>query len=104
RDGGRAGDDLVRDLVTGVGSVLAPGGTVQMLGNWEVRRGQDWTERVGEWLDASGLDGWVIQRELLDPARYAETWLRDGGLTADRDPDGYAAAYAAWLDDFASRD
>ncbi|QIK84434.1 methyltransferase [Sanguibacter sp. HDW7] len=104
RDGGRAGDDLVRDLVTSVGAVLAPGGTVQMLGNWEVRRGQDWTERVGEWLDASGLDGWVVQRELLDPARYAETWLRDGGLTADRDPEGYAAAYTAWLDDFASRD
>ncbi|WP_425955209.1 DUF7059 domain-containing protein [Xylanimonas sp. McL0601] len=104
RDGGRAGDDLVRDLVTAVGSVLAPGGTAQLLGNWEHRRGQAWTERVGEWLDASGLDGWVIQREVLDPAEYAETWIRDGGTTPDRDPAGWAAAYGAWLDDFASRD
>ncbi|MGP7960075.1 DUF7059 domain-containing protein [Sanguibacter sp. A247] len=104
RDGGRAGDDLVRDLILTVGDVLAPGGTAQLLGNWEVSRGQDWTARVGQWLDASGLDGWVVQRELLDPARYAETWLRDGGLTAERDPETYAAAYAAWLDDFASRD
>jgi SAM-dependent methyltransferase len=104
RDGGRAGDDLVRDLITGVGGVLAPGGIAQLLGNWEHRRGEPWTERVGAWLDAAGLDGWVVQRELLDPAEYAETWIRDGGTTAEREPDAWAAAYDAWLDDFASRD
>ncbi|MBL0887188.1 DUF7059 domain-containing protein [Myceligenerans indicum] len=108
RDGGRAGDDLVRDLVTGVGQVLAPGGVAQMLVNWEHRRGQEWQERVGEWLDVAhdryGLDGWVIQREVLDPAEYAETWIRDGGTTPDREPEAWSAAYGAWLDDFASRD
>ncbi len=104
RDGGRAGDDLVRDLVTGVGAVLAPGGVAQLLGNWEHRRGEPWTDRVGAWLDAAGLDGWVIQREVLDPAEYAETWIRDGGTTPEREPDAWAAAYGAWLDDFAARD
>ncbi|ROS76598.1 methyltransferase [Cellulomonas sp. PhB143] len=104
RDGGRAGDDVVRDLVTGVGSVLAPGGVAQLLGNWEHRRGEPWTERVGRWLDESGLDGWVVQREVLDPAEYAETWVRDGGTTPGREPGAWEAAYGAWLDDFASRD
>lgn len=104
RDGGRAGDDLVRDLIVGVGDVLAPGGVAQLLGNWEHRRGEPWTERVGEWLDAAGLDGWVIQREVLDPAEYAETWIRDGGTTPEREPDAWETAYAAWLDDFAARD
>jgi len=104
RDGGRSGDDLVRDLVTGVGAVLAPGGVSQMLGNWEHRAGEPWTERVGRWLDESGLDGWVIQREVLDPAEYAETWIRDGGTTPEREPEAWATAYGAWLDDFASRD
>ncbi|PJI93887.1 DUF7059 domain-containing protein [Luteimicrobium subarcticum] len=104
RDGGRAGDDLVRDLVVGLGEVLEPGGVAQLLGNWEHRRGEPWTERVGSWLDAAGLDGWVVQREVLDPAEYAETWLRDGGSTSDRDPAVWADAYGAWLDDFASRD
>lgn len=108
RDGGRAGDDLVHELVAGVGDVLAPGGVAQLLGNWEHRRGEPWTERVGAWLDealdGTGIDGWVIERELLDPAEYAETWIRDGGTTRDRDPAAWAAAYAAWLDDLASRD
>lgn len=104
RDGGRTGDAIVRELITGVGVVLAPGGVAQLLGNWEVRRGEDWHERVGTWLDESGLDGWVVQRELQDPAQYAETWIRDGGTSPDRDPVGWRERYGAWLDDFAQRD
>lgn len=103
RDGGRTGDAIVADLVRGVGAVLAPGGVAQLLGNWEVRAGEDWQGRVGAWLDDSGLDGWVIQRELQDPAEYAETWIRDGGTSPERDPDGWVALYGAWLDDFAAR-
>ncbi|UZN02419.1 methyltransferase [Cellulomonas sp. S1-8] len=103
RDGGRAGDDLVRDLVTGVGAVLAPGGVAQLLANWEVRAGEEWHERIGAWVDASGLDAWVVQRDEQDPAQYAETWIRDGGTTpADRD--AWSTRYGAWLDDLASRD
>ena len=103
RDGGRAGDAVVRDLVTGLGDVLEPGGVAQLLGNWEVRAGEPWDGRVGRWLDESGLDGWVIQREVQDPAEYAETWIRDGGLTPDRDLGRWRAQYGAWLDDFAAR-
>jgi methylase of polypeptide subunit release factors len=101
RDGGLAGDDVVRGLVTGVGRVLAPGGVAQLLGNWEDRQGEPWTERVAAWLDESGLDGWVVQREMQDPAQYAELWMRDGG---DPEPGRRERLYEAWLDDFASRD
>lgn len=100
RDAGLPGDDVVRRLVTGVGAVLEPGGVAQLLGNWEDRDGDPWTERVGAWLDASGLDGWVIQRELQDPGQYAELWMRDGG---DPEPGRRQQLYEAWLDDFASR-
>jgi methylase of polypeptide subunit release factors len=100
RDGGLAGDDVVRRLVTGVGNVLEPGGVAQLLGNWEDRAGEPWIERVAGWLDASGLDGWVVQRELQDPAQYAELWMRDGG---DPEPARRQQLYEAWLDDFASR-
>ncbi|MBZ2197302.1 methyltransferase [Ruania sp. N2-46] len=103
RDGGRRGDDLVRDLITGVGAVLAPGGTAQFLANWEVHRGEGAFDRVQQWLADSGLDGWVIQREYADPAEYAETWLRDGGITPDRDAAAWQRGYTAWLDDFEAR-
>ncbi len=102
RDGGAAGDAVVRNLVRAVGEHLEPGGIAQFLGNWEVPRGTTWTERVGTWLEGTGLDAWVVQREVQDPAQYAETWARDGGhhpRTAD-----FNSMYAAWLDDFAARD
>ena len=102
RDGGAAGDAVVAGLVRSVGEHLEPGGVAQFLGNWEVPRGSTWTDRVGAWLEGAGVDAWVVQREVQDPAEYAETWSRDGGHhagTADFD-----AMYAAWLDDFASRD
>ncbi len=101
RDGGLVGDELVRQLVTTVGSVLRPGGVAQMLGNWEQRRGEVWSERVADWLAASGLEGWVVQRELQDPAEYAETWIRDAGQHLSKNSD---ELYASWLADFASRD
>ncbi len=104
RDGGQAGDAVVAELIRTVGSVLAPGGVAQLLGNWEHRRGEPWAQRVGRWVDGSGLDAWVVQREVLDPAEYAETWIRDGGTTPDRDPAAWARAYATWLDDFAARE
>ena len=102
RDGGRSGDAVVADLVRRVGDHLEPGGIAQFLGNWEVPRGSTWTERLTGWLEGTGLDAWVVQREVQDPAEYAETWARDGGHhpgTAD-----FNAMYDAWLDDFADRD
>ncbi|WP_392543257.1 methyltransferase [Oryzobacter telluris] len=102
RDGGAAGDAIVRDLVRSVGDHLEPGGIAQFLGNWEVPRGTTWTDRLRGWLEGTGLDAWVVQREVQDPAQYAETWARDGGHqagTAD-----FTTMVSSWLDDFESRD
>lgn len=103
RDAGLAGDDLVAAFVTGVGEVLAPGGTAQLLGNWEYRGDLDGLDRVRAWVDASPvpLDAWIIERETLDPLAYAELWVRDGG-TAPGTP-AYAPLVEAWLADFAAR-
>lgn len=106
RDGGRSGDDLVRHVVTHVADHLAPGGVAQLLGNWEVRRGERWDDVVGAWVDAATeragerLDAWVVQRDVLDPAQYAETWIRDGGVASGA---RYEAMYRAWLDDLEGR-
>ncbi len=101
RDGGAAGDAVVGDLVRSIGAHLEPGGIAQFLGNWEIVGDADWRDRVRAWVAGTGLDAWVVQREVQDPAQYAETWARDGGhhsATVE-----FAAMYAAWLDDFDSR-
>ncbi|PZQ91965.1 MAG: SAM-dependent methyltransferase [Leifsonia xyli] len=101
RDGGLEGDALVAAVVAGAAAHLAPGGTAQLLGNWEYRGEHDGLERAADWARDAGLDAWVIERDRLDPARYAETWIRDGG-TRGGTPE-YERLVGAWLDDFARR-
>ncbi|MEO8263083.1 MAG: methyltransferase [Pseudolysinimonas sp.] len=101
RDGGAVGDAIVAAIVSDVADHLAPGGIAQLLGNWEYRADADGLQRAVGWTDARGLDAWIVERETLDPARYAETWIRDGG-TRPSNPD-YEQLVGAWLDDFAER-
>ncbi len=101
RDGGLVGDELVASVVRGAARHLAPGGIAQLLGNWEDRDGVPGLERALGWADDSGLEAWIVERERLDPAHYAETWIRDGG-TLPGTPEGEALV-DAWLDDFAAR-
>lgn len=103
RDGGLIGDALVEQVVAGVGPHLEPGGAAQMLANWETRDGVAGLDRVRAWVAASPvrLDAWVIEREELDPIRYAEMWIRDGGTTPGSA--AFDALLTAWLDDFAAR-
>lgn len=101
RDGGMAGDDLVRSLIEQLADYLSPGGSAQMLANWEIPEARSsWHERIEHWF-APELDVWVIQREQSSPSQYAETWLRDSSQTEDLE--AYQVEYAAYLDDFASR-
>nr|WP_251009215.1 methyltransferase [Curtobacterium sp. ISL-83] len=102
RDGGMVGDALVETVLRGLDEHLAPGGTAQLLGNWEYHWGVDGLDRVRSWFaDRPALDVWVVEREREDPPAYAETWIRDGGTkpgTAEFD-----ALVDAWLDDFQER-
>ena len=100
RDGGLPGDDIVASLVRALPSVLTPGGTAQLLGNWEIPAGAAWAERPQSWASPDA-DVWLIQREQVSPEQYAETWLQDASEARDRRL--YQDSYAAYLDDFASR-
>jgi len=99
RDGGMVGDGIVKAVVLGAEARLAPGGIAQLLGNWEYGA-TDGLERVRAWIDETGLDAWVVERERQDVEQYAETWIRDGGT---RPGPEFDRLYAAWLDDFAER-
>ena len=95
RDSGRAGDDALAALVRALPDHLEPGGVAQLLGSWLHVRGQDWPDRVRSWLP-DGVDAWIVQREVTDPALHVGTWQRDAGL--DLHSPAARAQAGAWLD------
>lgn len=102
RDSGLAGDAGSELVLRRLPAHLADGGTGQLLASWLHVRGRDWTERVTSWLPEIGVDAWVVQRDVADPALYVGTWLADSG-TDPRSPEGRTRA-EAWLDWFDSHD
>ncbi|MCF8569380.1 methyltransferase [Gordonia sp. HY002] len=96
RDSGIVGDGVSRQLIENAGTHLKPGGVAQLLANWIVYDEDEWDHRVRSWVEASGLDAWVVQRELADPISYISLWVSDAGeSSADA-----ARRGADWLDWF----
>jgi methylase of polypeptide subunit release factors len=125
RDAGLGGDGASALLVSTMPGFLTAGGVGQLLASWLVTRddvlaareaggvgggGTDgWDARPRRWLDAAataaapgGLDAWVVQRDVADPALHVGTWLRDAGVDP-ASPAGRERS-ARWLDFFASHD
>ena len=94
RDSGLPGDEVVRRVVTEAPRHLNPGGWCQVLANWAHHEHEPWQDRITGWLESTGCDAWVVQREVADPAEYVELWLKDAGLHGASD---YARRYDAWL-------
>ena len=65
--------------------------------NWAVTDVDDWSARPRRWLANTGLDAWVVQRELADPISYVSLWLADAGESPER----IATRGREWLDYFA---
>lgn len=59
-----------------------------------------WDARPRSWVP-EGTDAWFLQRDLLDPSGYAETWLQDS--SEQLDPAGYGTGYRRYLEDFEAR-
>lgn len=111
RDGGMERDQLIPWIIREAMGHLAPGGTLQMLANWEVAGAEgDWDVRPSEWIERAArpllecgqsVDAWLVQRDLLDAAQYAEWWIRDGRGTRIS-PAEWETEYRQWLEDFAA--
>lgn len=97
RESSFSGDGLMRSVVTGAPRHLAPGGALQVLGNWAHTKDQPWDERLAGWVAGTGCDALVIEREVLDPYEYVEIWLADAGLAGTPE---YKETYSRWLDYF----
>ena len=94
RDSGLPGDEVVRRVVTQAPAHLNPGGWCQILANWVHLLGEPWQDRVTGWLEPTGVDAWVLQREVADLPTYVEMWLADAGL---QDAPDYIQRYDTWL-------
>ena len=93
RDSGLPGDRVVEHIVRTAPDHLADGGWCQVLANWVIPAGHDWSERLTSWA-ADDCDLYVVQREVVDPSAYVELWLKDAGRHGGPD---YLARYDTWL-------
>ena len=103
RDGGMDRDNLIAVVLRDAPSCLNVGGTLQMLANWEIPASRNpdtqWAQRVDAWLEGLPVDAWVVQRDVLEPARYVDMWIRDSGGQLMPRAD-YDRAFTSWLVDF----
>jgi methylase of polypeptide subunit release factors len=95
RDSGRVGDAMCAELAAGAPDVLTEGGVLQFLANWLHLSGEDWRDRVGRWVEGTGCDAWIIQREVTAPVEYVDLWLRDASEPPDA---GRAEAWRDWFE------
>lgn len=100
RETGFPGDDVVRRIVTQAPDHLNDGGWCQVLAAWIHEDGVPWQERLASWIEPTGMDAWVVQRERVDLPEYAEMWLADAGL---RHAPGHLERYDRWLSWFAEQ-
>lgn len=98
RDSGIDLDGASRLMIEQAPDHLKLGGTAVILASWVHIDGEDWRARVASWLPDHGVDAWILQRDVADPALYVGTWMRDGGVEP-RDEAGAARA-EAWLEHF----
>lgn len=94
RESDLPGDDVVRRVVAGAHQHLRPGGWCQVLASWMHTDARPWEERLQEWVGPTGLDAWVVQREVVDLPAYVEMWLADAGVRHRPD---YVRRYDEWL-------
>lgn len=105
RDSGLDLDGATELMLREVPGHLEPDGTAHLLGAWahvDSGDGADWASRVASWLPKEGVEAWIIQRDVVDPAAYVGTWLRDESIDP-RNAEGRAKT-RRWLDHFAAND
>ncbi len=95
RDGGRPGDDLLRDLITGSPLALDEGGFCVLVCQWAHVRGQDWRGRLAGWARGTGCDLWALKGETAPAAAHAEKWA---GGEEPEPPEGLAARMDRWAE------
>ncbi len=99
RDSGLELDGATAKVVSESVEHLNAGGMAHLLGAWVHKTDSSWQARVASWLPDTGVAAWILQRDVVDPAIYVDTWLRDESIDP-RSAAGRKKAQA-WLEFFA---
>lgn len=99
RDSGLDLDAASELVVSGAVEHLAEGGRAFILGSWVHSKDASWQSRVASWLPSTGVNAWVLQRDVVDPGMYVSTWLRDESIDP-RSAEGIERT-ERWLEHFA---
>jgi hypothetical protein len=92
RDSDQPVDDLCRSIVRAAPDHLTEGGHCQLLASWAHVEGEDWQDRLEGWFAGTGCDALVLEREALEPAAHAASWLRQ----TER-PERWRDEFDAWV-------
>ena len=98
RDSGLNLDGATRKVASESAMYLTLGGTAHLLGSWVHEAGSSWQARIASWFPDTGVSVWVLQRDVVDPAHYVSTWLKDESIDP-RSPQGRQKT-EAWLQHF----
>ncbi|HEY2706154.1 MAG TPA: methyltransferase [Candidatus Dormibacteraeota bacterium] len=98
RDADVEGDALCRQVVREGAAHLEPGGFCQLLCNFAVPAGGNWSEVVGEWCADTGCDAWAMCAEIQEPEVYATVWI-----THTEPPHRHEDLFETWMDHYRRR-
>lgn len=102
RDSGMPLDGATKMVVSSAPEFLSPEGTAHILSAWALQDGESIAQRMSSWIPSHGIRAWVLQREIVDPATYVTTWLRDESIDP-RHAEGKQRTQQ-WMDFFAKHD
>lgn len=102
RDSGLDLDGAAELVVSSTPDYLAESGSAFILGSWVHTSEQSWEQRVASWFPSTGVSAWVLQRDVVDPALYVSTWLKDESVDP-RSAEGIART-RQWLAHFREED
>ncbi|MEX3503860.1 methyltransferase [Corynebacterium sp. LK2510] len=80
RDSGLSLDGATELVLGTAPQHLADDATAHILGSWVHTIDGSWSQRVASWLPPTGVSAWVVQRDVVDPALYVSTWLKDESI------------------------
>ena len=97
RDGG--GTAITRAVVEGAAARLRGGGFAQVLCQWPLAPGEEWSRQPLSWASGTGCDAWLLGLVAdEDPLTHAVNWNLD---LHDSDEGAFERAVDRWLAQFA---